>query len=189
MATRRFSRGVSFVELIVVLAILGIIAVIAMPEFATMMANQRIRSSAESLRSGLQVARMEALKRGQGVVFDMSNLDSSWSAGCEIPVGDDNDGDGLPDCPSEIQAAASVAEGGTDSIAIVTDGGTQATFSALGLVRQLNQDGSAPFTQVDITVPNVSSSGIKPMRVLLPVGGLSRVCDPSVSTEGDTRKC
>lgn len=189
MATRRFIRGMSVIELIVALAILGIIVVIALPEFRTMIANQRIRSAAESLRSGLQVARMEALKRGQGVVFDMSNLDSSWSAGCEIPVGDDNDGDGLPDCPSEIQAAASVAEGGTDAITIVTDGGTLATFSALGLVRQVNQDGSVPFTQVDITVPNMASLGLKPLRVLLPAGGLSRVCDPSISTEGDTRKC
>lgn len=189
MAMRRRSRGFGMVETIVVLAILGIVVAVAMPAFSTLMANQRIRSAAESLRSGLQMARMEALKRGRGIAFDMTNIDSSWSVGCEIPVGDDNDGDGLPDCPSEIQGSASVASGGTDAITIVTDGGTIATFSPIGLVRQVNQDGSAPFTQVNITVPNLSSADIKPLRILLPAGGLSRVCDPSVATEGDTRKC
>lgn len=189
MTTRRRSVGFGMIETIIVLAILGIVVSVAMPAFSTLMANQRIRSAAESLRSGLLVARMEALKRGQGVAFDMTNIDSSWSVGCEIPVGDDNDGDGLPDCPSEIQGAASVVSGGSGAITIATDGGTIATFSPIGLVRQVNQDSSAPFTQVDITVPNLSSADLKPLRIVLPAGGLSRICDPSVTTEGDTRKC
>jgi type IV fimbrial biogenesis protein FimT len=185
--SRSRSRGVTFVELVVVLAIMGIVIAIALPAFGTLMANQRIRTATESLRSGIQFARMEALKRGRGTTFNMAALNSSWIVGCEIPVADDNDGDGLPDCPVQIQDSTGVVEGG--AITITTDAGGLVTFSPLGLVRQANQDGSAPFTQVDVTVPNITSSDLKPLRILLPAGGLSRICDPSVTTAGDTRKC
>jgi type IV fimbrial biogenesis protein FimT len=188
--SRSRSRGVTFVELVVVLAIMGVVIAIALPAFSTLMANQRIRTTAESLRSGIQLARMEALKRGRGTTFNMSALNSSWIVGCEIPVADDNDGDGLPDCPVQIQDSTGVVEGGTSAITITVDaGGGVITFSPLGLVRQLNQDGTVPFTQIDVTVPNVSSTGLRPLRVLLRAGGLSRVCDPSVTVAGDTRAC
>lgn len=181
------NRGASFVEMIAVLAIMGVIIAIALPSFTTLMANQRIRTTAESLRSGIQLARMEALKRGRGTTFNMGALNSAWVVGCEIPVADDDDGDGLSDCPIQIQDSTGVVEG--TAITITTDADGLVTFSPLGLVRQLNQDGTAPFTQIDVTVPNVSSSGLKPLRILLPAGGLSRICDPSVTTAGDTRIC
>ncbi len=184
---RRGNRGVSLLELIITLLVLGVVTAVAFPSFVTLMANQRIKTATESMRSGLQVARMEALKRGRGVVFDMSNLDSSWIVGCEIPVADDNDGDGQQDCPSQIQISASTTSG--NAIAITTDTGTLATFSPLGLVRQLNQDGTAPFTQVNVTAPDVTSDGLIPLRILLQAGGLSRICDPEITTDGDMRKC
>lgn len=186
---RRRSHGVSALELIIVLAVLGVIVAVALPSFTTLIANQRIRSTAETLRSGLQLARVEALKRGRNVVFDMSGLDSSWVISCETPVADDNDGDGLPDCPSQIQQSASIVNGGVSVITVTTNnGGVIATFSPIGLVRQLNQNGTVPFTQIDVTVPG-AGGGVNPLRVLLQAGGLSRICDPAVTIAGDTRKC
>ncbi len=187
MSVRRH-RGVTALELIIVVAVMGVILLIAMPSFMSMMANQRIKTTAESLRAGLQSARMEAIKRGRGVVFSMATLDSSWIVGCEIPISEDNDGDGLADCPAQIQFSASVV-GGADSITITSDDGTLATFTPIGLVRQVNQDGSTPFTQINVTAPLVNVAGLRPMRVLLPAGGLSRICDPAVTDSGDTRKC
>ena len=186
--TRHRSRGVTAIEMIIAVAILAIVLAAAMPSFTTVMTNQRIRTATESLRTGLQLARMEALKRGQGVIFNMGTLDSSWSFGCETPVNDDSDGDGLPDCPSQVQTANSVA-GGTGNITITTNGGTRVTFSPIGLVRQINLDGSATFSQINVTAPSSSSSSLVPLRVLLPAGGLSRICDPHVTADGDTRKC
>jgi type IV fimbrial biogenesis protein FimT len=182
-------RGVSLVELVIAVAVLGVILAVAYPSFTLLLANQRIKTATESLRAGLQFARIEALRRGQGVSFDMSSLNSSWTVGCEIPVDDDNDGDGLPDCPGEIQFSASTVAGGVQNITITTDGGGVATFSPVGLVRQVNRDGSVPFTQINVTVPNISSAGLVPLRVVLPAGGLSRICDPAISDAGDTRKC
>jgi type IV fimbrial biogenesis protein FimT len=190
MLNRRQCRGVSVVEAMVVLAILAVILGIALPSYTTFMANQRIRATTESLRAGLQLARIEALKRGRGVFFNMAGLDSSWTIGCETPIPDDNDGDGLPDCPAQIQFSASVSAGGSNAITVTpSPNSVLATFSPLGLVRQINLDGSAPFTQIDVTVPNISSPELHPLRVVLPAGGLSRICDPSITTAGDTRLC
>lgn len=175
------------VEIAVVLAILGILMAIALPNMQGWMANQRIRTKTESLRAGMQTARVEAMRRNLNVVFTM-NFDSSWTVGCETPVAD-NDGDGLEDCPALItQAIAS--EGGTNvEIDSTPAGSTQATFSGIGLVRAANADGTPPLSQVDVTVPDISYDGLRPLRILLPLGGLSRICDPAVTTDGDTRKC
>lgn len=182
----RRNRGISLLELIITVAVVGFIIAISMPSFVMLNANQRIRTATESMRSGLQLARIEALKRGRGVVFNMANLDSTWTVSCEIPVNEDNDGDGLPDCPSQIQLSDNTASGAP--LTITTDGSALVTFTGLGLVRQVNQDGSVPFTRVDITVPDTGNART-PLRILLPAGGLSRICDPAISTVGDTRKC
>lgn len=186
MLTRTRNRGVSMIEIMIALAVLAILTSLALPSFNGFIANQRIRAAAESLRSGVQLARVEALRRGTGVVFDMSGLDSSWAIGCESPVGDDLDGDGLPDCPAQIQSAERAVSGGAAVMSITADS-TRLTFSPVGLVRQANLDGSAPLTRVDISALNVSEQ--KPLRILVPAGGLSRICDPAVTTVGDTRKC
>lgn len=174
------------IEIAISLAVLAILTSIALPSFTGFIANQRIRATAESLRAGVQLARIEALRRGTGVVFDMSGLDSSWTVGCESPVGDDLDGDGLPDCPAQIQSAERAVAGGTAVMSITADS-ARLTFSPVGLVRQANLDGSAPLTRVDVAALNIS--GQTPLRILVPAGGLSRICDPAITTSGDTRKC
>jgi type IV fimbrial biogenesis protein FimT len=189
MLNLHYHRGVTMTEVLMVVAIVAVVMGLALPSFQVFVANQRIRTVAESLRAGMQLARIEALKRGVPVFFDMATLDSSWQVGCETPDANDNDGDGQADCPAEIRAEQSSAPGGTSVITITTTAGTRSTFNSIGLVKPANLDGSGPVTQLDITVPGISSSDLVPMRVLLPAGGLSRVCNPAISTAGDSRKC
>ncbi|MDP2808830.1 MAG: GspH/FimT family pseudopilin [Rhodocyclaceae bacterium] len=187
MLNLRAARGMSMVEIAIVLAILAILMAIAVPNLQGWIANQRIRTKAESLRAGMQTARIEAMRRNVPVVFTMG-FDSSWTVGCETPVAD-NDGDGLEDCPALVTQALA-GEGGTDiSIDSTPAGSTQATFSGIGLIRAANADGTVPISQVDVTVSDVEFGELTPLRILLPLGGLSRICDPAIATDGDTRKC
>lgn len=57
-------RGFSLIELMVVLAILGILMGIAVPNFSEWIASQRVRDTASDLHTSLMRARSEAISRG-----------------------------------------------------------------------------------------------------------------------------
>jgi type IV fimbrial biogenesis protein FimT len=171
--------GFTIIELMVVVVVLGIILSVAIPSFRIMIANTQIRSVAESVRNGLQLARAEAVKRNESVRFTL-NADSSWQLGCDTPVAD-LDGDGLADCPAVIMQKGR-REGGGDDVTIVGSG--QAVFTSLGMLAAL----PVPLTQVNIT-SSALPGDTKPLQITLGTGGNARMCDPSIVTAGDARAC
>ena len=62
-------RGISLIEIVVVVAILGILMSVGAPTFQLWIANSRIRSVADSMHNGLQITRAEALKTNNTVCF------------------------------------------------------------------------------------------------------------------------
>lgn len=59
-----YAGGFTAIELMVVIALLAVLAGLASPSFALMIESWRVRNATESLRSSLQMARSEAIKRG-----------------------------------------------------------------------------------------------------------------------------
>jgi type IV fimbrial biogenesis protein FimT len=171
--------GFTMIELMVVVIVLGIVLSVAIPSFRAMIANTQIRSVAESVRNGLQLARAEAVKRNESVIFTL-NADGSWQLGC-VNVLADLDGDGQADCPAVITQKG-VREGGGDDVTIVGSG--QAAFTSLGMLAAL----PVPLTQVDITSSTLAT-GTRPLRITLGAGGNARMCDPTIVTAGDARAC
>lgn len=76
---RRPGDGYSLVELLVTLAIAGVVLAMALPSFAAWLRNIKIRNQADSVLSGLQQARAEAIKSNRLVRFQ---LVSSMDNGC-----------------------------------------------------------------------------------------------------------
>ena len=66
-APRAAQGGFTLIELMVTIAIAGIVLSLAVPSMTTMIKNNRLQSAASSFVGDLQFARSEAIKRGQNV--------------------------------------------------------------------------------------------------------------------------
>lgn len=64
--------GMTIIELMVGLAIIGVLAAIAAPGFREYFATQRLKGSAEEVFVDLQFARMESVQRNAAVTFTMA---------------------------------------------------------------------------------------------------------------------
>jgi type IV fimbrial biogenesis protein FimT len=58
---RGAQRGVTLVEVLIGLAVIGVLLSLALPNFATFLRNTEIKNAAETTLSGLNLARAEAL--------------------------------------------------------------------------------------------------------------------------------
>ena len=102
-------KAVTLVELLIVIAIVGIISSIALPSYRSLVITNRINSFATNLHGSLLLARTEAIKRSRSVaICKSSNADhtvpscdvtasiagtnTGWGSGWLIFVDSNNDG-------------------------------------------------------------------------------------------------
>ena len=73
-----YERGFSLIELMMAIAIFAIAMSIAIPQFTRTVADNKVRSTAESILAGLRDARSSAIQRNAPVRFQLvSSLDST----------------------------------------------------------------------------------------------------------------
>jgi type IV fimbrial biogenesis protein FimT len=188
----QFAGGFSLVELMVTIVVLAIAIAIAVPNFSTMIQNTRIRTAAESVQNGIQIARAEAVKRNAMIRFELA-ANSRWEVKCVTVVGD-LDGDGEDDCPAVIQERTA-GEGSASSIVVTADpaAATELVFNGLGRLTSL-AGGVAPPNLVNINV-DIDPTILPPeqsrnLRILVGIGGNTRMCDPDSTIPGtDPRAC
>ena len=188
------SRGFSLVELMITLAVLGMLLAIGLPNMGTWLQNTQIRNAAESINSGLNFARAEAVKRNTTVRFqlvnDMTNTCQIVSDGKNWVVSLDATTANCDAEPSDtvlpriLQKRASSE--GSPNAQITATGGTAVLFNGLGRAT------IGSLTQIDVR--NLANgacktpTGTEPMRCLriqVSTGGQVRMCDPGVSAATD----
>ena len=76
------ASGFTLVELLVVLAVVGILTVIALPNFKSLSQSQRVKNASYELYSGISLTRSEAIKRNINVTLTTAtnaNNEVGWT--------------------------------------------------------------------------------------------------------------
>lgn len=177
-AAHRSMRGFTLVELMVVVAVLAALMSIGAPSFMEWIQNSRIRSAAESLQNGLQIARAEAVRRNTNVEFVLQGTKGAWTVR-------------LQQGATFVQGSS--AEGGANvTVASTPAGATTLTYNGMGRVSTGNADGSAPITQLAVDLPAavLPAAKTRDLRVTVGIGGEIRMCDPDAGLPADDpRRC
>src|SRR5207245_6505908 len=131
-------RGFTLIEVMISLTVLGILLMIALPNFSEWLQNQQLRAASEATLNGLQVARAAAIRRNVPVQF-VSGPATAWTV-MEVGTG------------VVVQSRAH-EEGSPNAVLTITPApATTVTFAPLGSV-VANADGSATVTQFVVSNP------------------------------------
>lgn len=189
------------IEVVVVVAILGIVAVAVTPEISLQLRNSQIRNAAEAMTSGLNRARAEAISRNQNVRFTLVNdlstdCAASATAGSWVVSLDDPAGkcDSAPsnDTEPRIVTVHTARDGNADARVSATVQGTAVTTTAANSVifnsfgRPVN---ASQLGQIVLDIATATSSH-RSYRVVVSATGSVRMCDIGVVTSSDDpRRC
>lgn len=84
------NTGFSVIELIIILAVLGVLLAVGAPSFQTLLANTRLTTHANALFMAVNLARSEAIHRGRRVDLVPAGNGTSWTDGWIVFVDENN---------------------------------------------------------------------------------------------------
>jgi type IV fimbrial biogenesis protein FimT len=165
--------GMTLIEIMITLAIMGILLMIGMPSFNTWIANTQVRTGAEGLTNGLQLARAEAVRRNGNIAFTLGT-NTGWTVSV-VSTG-------------EVVQTRSEDDGSKQATVTITPvGATMLTFNGYGRVTT-NADSSPAITQINVGSSTLAAAETRALRITLGSGGNVRMCDPALGA-GDPRAC
>lgn len=192
LTSARAGHGFSLIELLVAMAIMGLLMAAAIPTFSVWIANSRVRTTAESIQNGLMLAKAEAVRRNAKVQFVMTasaptvaNINtitpattgSNWLVRlyrAPIPPA----ATGVYTATDFIQGRSS-AEGGRNTTVVA--GQASIVFSGMARLSPI------PAATVNVDVDGTGAD--RELRIAVTQGGAIRMCDPALSIATSTMGC
>lgn len=212
---RRAARGLTLIEIAVVLVILGLLLVAVMPSLGAWMRNTQVRNTASSLMAGLTQARNEAVRRNMPIRFSLVTLTDSavmnntcavartgvsWVVSERDPAGQCAADPVTPSDPTTYDTA--LADASNPLIVEKNAGGVggRNVVVAARLADGSDAGGSITFngfgrvadaTPIRYINVNNETTGndYRRLRVEIHPGGAARLCDMGVSATTDSRYC
>lgn len=208
---RRMLRGFTLVELVIVIVIIGVMLSLGLSSFLETIRNAQLRARAENILSGLQLAKMEALKRNTTVRFQLvDTLDASCALVDTGPHWITSIGSAAgicqtaPDPAGATVLAKSDANANARIVMEAADTGGPASLFCFNSLGQLTTVGGCAAganarTEINFAWDNPYPAGCRTalggdgyvcLRVTVSPGGQMRLCDPAVPLVGtDARRC
>lgn len=210
---KKTALGFSLIELVITVAIMGILLALALPSFSTYLRNAKLRAAAETFLTGVQLARSEAVRMNTSVEFLLTTTDplmanvgtaeaSPTGLNWMVRTADRTtfiDGKfGLEGSGSSTNSGVTVrindstqpASADPDAPPVAPVGSI--LFDGLG---RTNLTSAALFKFNDPPSGLCVTAGgpIRCLRIVVAVGGQVRLCDPAVGAAavaaGDSRGC
>jgi len=197
-ALQQHQQGVSLVEVVVAMALMVLLMAVAAPSVQQWVADLKVRAVAESMRSGLDRARMEALRRNTPVGFWLVEDSTSSQPGAACAQSASSQHWVVSVNPPD--KACHEDPSPTDGIRLAHRSEGRAVDASVQ-VRALDGNGNAarrviftPLGQVQgmdmLRTINVSARNGKgrALRVVVTLGGGVRSCEPDAPAT-DPRSC
>jgi type IV fimbrial biogenesis protein FimT len=185
MLSLRRAQGLTLIELVITVTLLGLLLLVGLPSFTTMLSNLRVRSVSESVLGGIQFARSEALKRNLSVTFQLDSvIGGGWTVLLPAAVATD---------PATVLQTQAASEGGAVTVVFDPPGNPSDTIIFNNLGRRITPAATTPILNVDVSNPGIATceldgGSVRCLRVTVAIGGEARLCDPKRAS-GDPQAC
>lgn len=205
LTPRSIQRGITMIEVMVTIAVIAIVVAIGVPGLSAWMQNTQVKATAESVLTGLQLARGEAVRQNARTRFQLAypNGTGCNGMGCWTIATDSLTAPGT--FPNQVQSAGA-QESGTNarlgvSTATLAASNCCATAIAAGTGMSTNPlpgivfnafgqvvtDASVTrITRIDVSNP--SAPDARRLVIMISSSGMARLCDPSFSSS-NSRGC
>lgn len=120
----RRTAGFTLIELMVTIAVAAILLTIAVPGFQALVQNNRATTLANELTTALNLARSEAVRRGQMISVCAADSGNDWEDGWRVELGDD--------CNAADDDILRIWDAPPARSVIDADGETSVSFSPMG---------------------------------------------------------
>ncbi|MCL2346329.1 MAG: GspH/FimT family pseudopilin [Desulfobulbus sp.] len=197
MLTLPRQPGFTLIELVIVMLVIGILAMLAAPNFVVWRANTEIRSVAEALQNDIRLAQNEAFRRNRqvaliltngtptndGSTFTAASTAKSWAI-IALP---------LVDAAGETESLISsyIRSGGTqitgtdgsgDALKAICFNSVGRLTASSGIANANDEQCAAPATTAPLIFAVANSAGNRPLQIQVRLGGQVRMCDPAKSS-------
>jgi type IV fimbrial biogenesis protein FimT len=187
---RSRSRGFTITELMIGIALVGILLALGVPAFSTYLQNSKLSAAARNFVNGVQTARAEAIRLNvpvdflltDGTVANAVATGASSVTGRTWVVRANDPASG----PQQVDAKTAEEGSGGSATVQVTGDAASLTFNGLGATT-LGARATFDFTSA-IGVACAPAGVARCMRVVVSPNGRALLCDPAAAV-GDSRAC
>lgn len=202
MRRSRRTAGFTIIELAVTMTVFAILVALGVPTMTTWIRNNKVRSVADALQTGLRLAQSESLRRSRQVVFALTN--STTPTAIALPAVANGTSWAIYSIPSMTDGTeppefiqSGILSNASSNVQVNSNGTAAVCFNSVGrlannasanvtaIVGAANSctqptvgllPGSPPVQKFNISIPG----GDRPLQVTLGLGGQIHMCDPGV---------